>query len=330
MTVNLRALIGKLNDTARTVLEGAAGLCLSQSHYDIEIEHLLVKLLDAEANDFKLIGRHFGIDQNRLANELHRSMDRLKTGNPRSPAFSPYTIDAFVKGWLYGSIEHDARKIRTGFVIVALLAEDDLKKLVNEFSREMQKINVDVLRRDFDVIVRGSIEEELIATPAEPPTSPEPRGGPRVFISYRRDDSAIYADYLFASLRADVPDLRVFRDSDTLRPGMVYPDKIKETLAACDILLAIIGKKWLGATNTGGKKRIHSADDWVRLEIAAALQYDKLVIPCLVGGARMPTQDELPQELAGLTLRQSITISKTDLKRDTEELVQRLREWQRR
>ena len=98
---------------------------------------------------------------------------------------------------------------------------------------------------------------------------------------------AFYADFLFAFLRAEVPDVRVFRDSDTLQPGMVFSEKIEETVAACDILLAVIGKKWAGP-KVGGKRRIDEEDDWVRMEIAAALRLKKWVIPCLVGGAKMP------------------------------------------
>src|ERR1022692_2913446 len=72
---NLRAVIGKLNPTTRNALEGAAGLCLSRTHYNVEIEHFLMKLLDGSGADFAFIARHFGIDKSRLASELNRSLD---------------------------------------------------------------------------------------------------------------------------------------------------------------------------------------------------------------------------------------------------------------
>src|SRR5215472_1726991 len=89
MSVDLRSLIGKLNDTTRGALESAAGLCLSRTHYDIEIEHFLLKLLEAPDTDFASILPEFGIDRTRLTAELSRSLDKLKTGNARTPAFIP-------------------------------------------------------------------------------------------------------------------------------------------------------------------------------------------------------------------------------------------------
>ena len=85
MSVNLKGLIGKLNDTTRTALEGAAGLCLARTHYDIEIEHFLLKLLDAGGSDAARIFHQFSVDTSRLQKELERSLDKLKSGNARTP-----------------------------------------------------------------------------------------------------------------------------------------------------------------------------------------------------------------------------------------------------
>jgi len=93
MTTNLKALIGKLDDATRKALEAAAGLCVARTHYDIEIEHYLLKALDATDNDLAAILKHFGIDRSRLTKELERSLDSLKTGNARSPAFSPTVVE---------------------------------------------------------------------------------------------------------------------------------------------------------------------------------------------------------------------------------------------
>src|ERR1039458_1492597 len=86
---NLRSIVAKLNDTMRGTLDGAAGLCVARTHYDVEIEHFLTKVLDAGGTDFAGNVHHFGGPQARLAGELSRSRDKLKTGNARTPAFSP-------------------------------------------------------------------------------------------------------------------------------------------------------------------------------------------------------------------------------------------------
>src|ERR1700756_5107380 len=122
MSLNLKALIGKLNDQARSALEGAAGLCLSRTHYDIEIEHYLMKLLDATGDDFEKIAKHFDVDRSRLTSELNRSLDKLKSGNARTPALSPTILKMLTEAWTVGSIDFNAGQIRTGFTILALLS----------------------------------------------------------------------------------------------------------------------------------------------------------------------------------------------------------------
>jgi len=172
---NLKSLIGKLNDPARSALEAAAGLCLSRTHYDIEVEHYLMKLLDSSDNDFASIARHFEVDKSRLASELTRSLDKLKTGNARTPAISPTILKMLVTAWTLGSIDFNAGQIRTGFTILALVSDDELRRLVRETSRELQKIEPDTLKKDFLAIVATSHEEALPAStesagPATPAT----------------------------------------------------------------------------------------------------------------------------------------------------------------
>ncbi len=164
MGPNLKSLIGKLNDPARSALEGAAGLCLSRTHYDIEVEHFLMKLLDSSENDFASIARHFEVDKSRLSTELTRSLDKLKSGNARTPAISPTILKMLVAAWTLGSIDFNAGQIRTGYTILALVADDELRRLVRETSREFQKIEPEALKKDFLAIVATSHEEVLPAS----------------------------------------------------------------------------------------------------------------------------------------------------------------------
>ena len=99
MSLNLKSLIGKVDDATRNALEAAAGLCVSRTHYDIEIEHYLLKAIDSSDNDLALILRQYGVDRSRLTNELQRSLDKLKTGNARSPAFSPLLVKMLTEAW---------------------------------------------------------------------------------------------------------------------------------------------------------------------------------------------------------------------------------------
>ena len=161
MAVNLRSLISKLNTPARSAVEAAAGLCLSRTHYDVEIEHYLMKLLESTDTDFSHILRFFEIDRARLTADLTASLDRLKSGNARTPALSPHLVDLITESWTLGSIDFAAAQVRSGFTILALVTHRDLSRLARDVSRELGKINPDTLKKDFAGITVGSSEAAL-------------------------------------------------------------------------------------------------------------------------------------------------------------------------
>jgi type VI secretion system protein VasG len=167
MDVNLRSLIGKFNLATRNATEAAAGLCLARTHYNVEIEHYLFKLLDTTDGDFALIARHAEIDKGRLATDLTRALDRFKTGNGRTPTLSPDFVETMTQAWTLASIEFGAPQIRTGLTLLALAGSDRLSRIVREISREFQKISPEDLRKNFLQIVRGSKEDEPVATAQE-------------------------------------------------------------------------------------------------------------------------------------------------------------------
>jgi type VI secretion system protein VasG len=178
MTINLKSLIGKLNEFTRKTLESSAGLCLTRTNYDIEVEHYVLKLLDQPDGDFAQIVNRFDIDKSRLTAELTRSLDKLKKGNARTPALSPSLVKMLTEAWTIGSIDFDSGEIRTGFTVLALVTNDELSRLVREVSKELQKIEGEVLRKDFLSIVERSEEEmaEPVGAPAGAPGAPRPAG----------------------------------------------------------------------------------------------------------------------------------------------------------
>ncbi len=177
MNVNLKSLIGRLDNTARSTLEAAAGLCLSRTHYDIEIEHFLLKLLEAGESDGSRIFRQFGIDTSRLQKELERSLDKLKSGNARTPAISPSVLKMLTAAWTLGSIDFGAERIRTGFIILALVSDADLARIAKDVSKELQKIEPEALRKDFLSLVAGSSEDSGTAPAASEPGQPPAKTG---------------------------------------------------------------------------------------------------------------------------------------------------------
>jgi len=159
MTVNLRALIGKLNRSTRGAVEGGAGLCLARTHYDVEVEHFLAKALDATDSDAAAIFRHFGVDRARLEKDLDRALDRLKTGNARTPAISPSLVRMLTEAWTIGSLDFGATQVRTGHALLALVTNAELARLAADISRELGKISAETLRKEFPQIVGDSSEE---------------------------------------------------------------------------------------------------------------------------------------------------------------------------
>jgi len=182
MKVNLKSLIGRLNDTCRSALEGAAGLCLSRTNYDVEIEHLLMKILETADTDFSRILRQYEIDASRLNKDVTRALDRLKTGNARTPALSPRIPQLVEDAWLLASVDFGSAKVRSGHLILALLANDDLARLAREVSKEFVNISVESLRKNLVDICSGTAEDKAAMTlgsqvPTGAPEAGTPTGG---------------------------------------------------------------------------------------------------------------------------------------------------------
>lgn len=145
-----------------------------------------------------------------------------------------------------------------------------------------------------------------------------------IFLSYRREDSAGWTGRLSEHLKERFGPDFIFMDIDTIEPGADFTEALQKAVSACDVLLAIIGPDWATATDPSGKPRLDDPNDWVRVEIAAALNRKIRVIPVLVGGASVPTQDLLPDELDALAQRQAHELTDKRWNYDVEQLVHAL------
>jgi len=155
---NLKSLIGKLNSTCRKAIESAAGLCLSHTHYDVELEHFFLKLLDIQDTDLHKILRYFEINESHLATDLTRTIEEFKTGNSRTPALSPRIPKAIKEAWLVASLDFQVGGIRSGHLLIALLSNADMSRSLVESSSLFKKISVETLKDSFQDITAGSVE----------------------------------------------------------------------------------------------------------------------------------------------------------------------------
>src|SRR5215471_7871911 len=142
----------------------------------------------------------------------------------------------------------------------------------------------------------------------------------KVFISYRRDDSSGYAHAIHARLVQQFSQNQVFMDVDTLEPGVDFVRAIEKAVGECDVLVALIGKRWLGV-EPGDTSRLDNTKDYVRLEVSSGLARDIRVIPVLVDGMTMPKEDSLPTPVRPITRRNAIEISNTRFNYDVDQLV---------
>ena len=148
----------------------------------------------------------------------------------------------------------------------------------------------------------------------------------KIFINYRRDDSIGTAGRLHDRLAQTFGRKNLFMDVDHIPAGVDFVEYLHSQVAACDVFLAVIGPNWLDAKDDDGRRRFDNPDDFVTIEIAAALARNIRVIPVLVDGARTPKADKLPDSVKPLVRRNAVEVRNTNFGRDAEALIDKVRE----
>jgi hypothetical protein len=145
----------------------------------------------------------------------------------------------------------------------------------------------------------------------------------KIFINYRRGDDPGNTGRLFDRLQEVFSRDRLFMDVESIEPGLDFVQALQEQVAQCDVLFSVIGKGWLDARDETGARRFDNPADFVRIEIEAALAQGKRVIPVLVGEARMPRADELPDAMKPLARRNAVRLTHERFRADTQGLDRR-------
>lgn len=174
-TVNLKALVAKLNPVCKRGLEGAAGLCLSRTNYNVEIEHWLLKLLEPGNTDLTKLMKHYGVDPARVNRELTKALDGLKTGNARAPELSMDILDLMREAWVLASLDYAGTRIRTGYLLTALVLDRNLSGRLRSSCPELAKLSPEKLQAEVKAIIAGSEEDQY---EVGQPSGPAPQGAP--------------------------------------------------------------------------------------------------------------------------------------------------------
>ena len=147
----------------------------------------------------------------------------------------------------------------------------------------------------------------------------------RIFLSYRREDSAGQADRVSDRLVQEFGKGCLFVDVDGIPLGVDFVKRLTFEEASCDALLAVVGPRWLDLRDEHNERRIDNPNDFVRVEIGAALQRDIPVIPILVEGAKVPRADFLPEDIRGLSVRNGLDVRHASFHADMDRLVRELK-----
>jgi hypothetical protein len=148
---------------------------------------------------------------------------------------------------------------------------------------------------------------------------------PKIFISYRREDSPDATGRIHDHLVQTFPKGDVFIDVDSITLGVDFRKRLGDAVGRCDVALVVIGPKWLAAADEQGRRRLDSEEDFVRIEVESALERNIPVVPVLVSGARMPKAAELPPSIKELAFRNGTSVrTGRDFKSDVLNLIREL------
>ena len=164
---DVKRLLLTLNDYVTRALEGAAGLAVGRSHYEVTIEHLLLKLLEDGTGDASLVLTRLGADPGHVGRALTDGVDRMRSGNAGRPAFSPLLLDLVERAWLTASLHHGLAEVRSGALVEAFLASDTFA--ASPVRDAMAPATAEAIRERFDALVEGSEENRASRHTARAP-----------------------------------------------------------------------------------------------------------------------------------------------------------------
>jgi type VI secretion system protein VasG len=178
MTTPLKTLIEKLGTTSRKSAERAATLCVSMQHYEVDVEHFCVALLEQASSDFVIVLQNSGVDVAQLRIQLERELNAFKSGCQRTPVFSPRIPKLLEHAWLIATLDARTTRIRSGHILLALLTDAETGPLVRRAAPLFEHVKLDELKHKFDEITKGSSEfDEATRLAEDQATTPEAASG---------------------------------------------------------------------------------------------------------------------------------------------------------
>ena len=157
--VDLNKLFDRLSPLSSRTLELAIATCVKRTNYNVELEHWLMVLGDSSDSDYVRILESFEVDFSRLKEDLTKNLDRLKTGNAKSPSLSPDVVELATEAWTMATINYSAGQVRSGHLLLALLSNDSFRRSAVSASRQFEKINSEALSKSILEICADTAED---------------------------------------------------------------------------------------------------------------------------------------------------------------------------
>ncbi len=176
LTVDIKSLLMRLNDYSAAAMQSAAGLCVSRTHYEITIEHLIAKLFDNPVSDWPLAFSRLGADTAKVLRAVEATLEEFRTGNAGKPVFSPLLLELIQDAWLISSIDLEERKVRSGAILLAFLSKPTFFAS-GRYADLIKSISRDALAGDFWNVTKGSVEMDR--TQAKEAGGGAAEGGPQ-------------------------------------------------------------------------------------------------------------------------------------------------------
>lgn len=171
ISVDIKSLLARLNPYCTRSLENAAGLCVSRTHYEVTVEHMIAKLIDDQQADIPLILKHFEIDTGKVAGVLEKTLEEFRTGNAAKPVFSPLLMEWIQESYLVGSVDFGEKKIRSGMLLKTLLKNPG-RFGSGSYLEHFYQIGNDALQADFWQVIKESVETPAAGEAADKGVEP--------------------------------------------------------------------------------------------------------------------------------------------------------------
>jgi len=161
MHVDTKALVGKLNSTCKRALESGAALCVSKTHYNVELEHFLLRLMEMNDSDIQFVLRYYELDIDSIQKQLMATLEKFQTGNTGQTALSPHILTALEEAWMISSLQLEGEQIRSGTILMAVLDTEALRGIILESCPLLLRLSRDVYRDNMRELLANSPEAKL-------------------------------------------------------------------------------------------------------------------------------------------------------------------------